>query len=422
MRGIRSATLVAIALTTAVATAQQRPQFRGAVSRVRVDVIVTDQEGRFVADVRPEQFHLFEDEREQEVLDVQLVSVLPPAVGSTADEGRLPEPLPEAVSDDPAPTIPPQNLGYRPSDFAAMVFVIDGMSLGFQANSRFARRWASTLPDVGSVDIPHAVYLVDFLGYPHELTSFTQDPDALRSTAEKIRGKPLFGGEVDPVYVSIVGGMFFGTPLDVRSQYSRAFEVLSALCDVLAERPGRKALVWISTSSLPAGKNPDRFVGGTPAWRAQRRFHRAANSAGVSVYTIDPTLVTQLVSLGPASSREGPVDKIRRNPSAFSRRLRRPEAAPNATGGRAFIYWSDLAEALRIIERETSRFYLLTYAPPPPMNDGEYHRIRVNVSRSDVEVRARAGYFDISEDQRHQLAEAGKLVLSDTGPLVEGGR
>jgi len=53
----------------------QRPQFEANVSRVRVDVIVTDDDGNFVEDLRPEDFVLFEDDEPQPILYVQLVDL-----------------------------------------------------------------------------------------------------------------------------------------------------------------------------------------------------------------------------------------------------------------------------------------------------------------------------------------------------------
>ena len=49
--------------------------FDAMVSRVRVDVIVTDRDGNFVADLGPDEFTLLEDGRKQKVLNLQLVDL-----------------------------------------------------------------------------------------------------------------------------------------------------------------------------------------------------------------------------------------------------------------------------------------------------------------------------------------------------------
>ncbi|MFQ5745507.1 MAG: hypothetical protein ACE5HV_18295 [Acidobacteriota bacterium] len=83
--------------------------------------------------------------------------------------------------------------------------------------------------------------------------------------------------------------------------------------------------------------------------------------------------------------------------------------AAEETGGKAFIGWADLGEVLREIETDTSEFYLLTYAPPPPYGDGEFHEIGVEVKRPDVSIRARKGYVDLAaEDRRLRHGQEGR--------------
>ena len=65
---------------------------------------------------------------------------------------------------------------------------------------------------------------------------------------------------------------------------------------------------------------------------------------------------------------------------------------------------------------------LLTYALPEPHHDGEYHEIRVEVLRDGVEVRARDGYYDISDAERRKKARLGQLVLGEPSPLLQGWR
>ena len=54
---------------------QQQATFSATVARVRVDVIVTDAAGRFVDDLRPEEFVLYEDGVEQRILSTQVVDL-----------------------------------------------------------------------------------------------------------------------------------------------------------------------------------------------------------------------------------------------------------------------------------------------------------------------------------------------------------
>lgn len=67
----------------------QRPTFDASVARVRVDVIVT-HDGRFVDDLRPDEFVLFEDGDEQQILSVQLVDLLPDPLPEAEGAARTP--------------------------------------------------------------------------------------------------------------------------------------------------------------------------------------------------------------------------------------------------------------------------------------------------------------------------------------------
>lgn len=114
-----TALLVAALLLSVIAepAVQQRPRFEATVARVRVDVIVTDGTGRFIDDLRPEDFMLFEDGEEQGILDFQLVdlvagTVASPAVGSSVSSISM-RAAPEAPS---ATTNAARDLG-------AMVFI-----------------------------------------------------------------------------------------------------------------------------------------------------------------------------------------------------------------------------------------------------------------------------------------------------------
>jgi hypothetical protein len=95
--------------------------------------------------------------------------------------------------------------------------------------------------------------------------------------------------------------------------------------------------------------------------------------------------------------------------------------ASAATGGEAIINPGDLSMALRKIEEDSSRFYLLTYSTPPPLGDGEYHAIEVQVQRPDVNVRERTGYVDLAPIERRTKAIAAALMLPGTVTATPAG-
>ncbi|MGB7592865.1 MAG: VWA domain-containing protein, partial [Terriglobia bacterium] len=86
------------------------------------------------------------------------------------------------------------------------------------------------------------------------------------------------------------------------------------------------------------------------------------------------------------------------------------------TGGRTFYDTNDFGEAFQEVQSENSSYYLLGYSPTNTRSDGQFRRIRVEVTRPGVKVQARPGYFApknfrqfTREDKEAQLQQAVNL-------------
>jgi VWFA-related protein len=104
-------------------------------------------------------------------------------------------------------------------------------------------------------------------------------------------------------------------------------------------------------------------------------------------------------------------------------------ALASGTGGFPIFNTNDFLAGLQKIATEMNEYYILGYAPPSPVHDGSYHRIRVKAERSDVNIRARSGYFDIKSsdllagrpeektlEARAASPQAGDIPVSLTAP------
>jgi hypothetical protein len=183
--------ILALALTF-VATGQEQleraPQFAAGVSQVRVDVVVTDDDGQFVNDLGPEDFTVLEDGQPQNILQVQLVDLIAGRVTTVA--GAYPEagggsrvpPVP-----DPHPSdIDPPAEKIEPGDYGAMVFVIQGGRLGYWERRRFAKAWVELLEATGEYRFPRAVFAIGYRGQLTQLTPLTYDVDQLREALDAV--------------------------------------------------------------------------------------------------------------------------------------------------------------------------------------------------------------------------------------------
>ncbi|MFQ5742708.1 MAG: VWA domain-containing protein [Acidobacteriota bacterium] len=356
------------------------------------------------------------------------------------------------------------------AELGAIIFLIDGPSLTPEDKARFATSWEKLLERTGSLQVPRAAYLVDNAGRLEELAPLGADLASLEHAAERVEEAPLTRasmtdrlielnqdlGSEDTEFTALGKARYFEA--EERARSLGAYKLLTHFCDALWTRSGRTALVWVSAGvklmtsgpyialfaakqegNQPANDSPlstfdqqggalsaprtqefrfDLFSPDAQIRHSQQQLHRAANSANVSIYAVDPTPLSALRSIprdarlqsGGSQSLLGST-LLRQSLDGLRDSQRNPA---EATRGRAFIHAPDLPAAREEIERDTSRFYLLTYAPPEPEGDGDYHEIRVQVLRPGLQVRARSGYVDRPPAARRQRLVNAALSLPGT--------
>ncbi|HJN47924.1 MAG TPA: VWA domain-containing protein [Acidobacteriota bacterium] len=429
---------------------QQQATFSATVARVRVDVIVTDSAGRFVDDLRPEEFVLYEDGVEQRILSTQVVDLA---------AGRITEFVPD-LSRRADLTMRPVPSASMAGDLGAVIFLVDLPGLDRRNKDRFADAWIKLIDETELMGIPRAVYLIDQVGYLRELAPLTLSVDELRGAAQEVRDAPLVRRGVHDQLVRAAADIPGEEALDFlflnevrifeaqeRARTRSTFRLLTQFCSVLSAREGRTALVWVTSEVQLAEGGPGTalaaaalansdpgFVSGTvdrsrgtgdilfsylsiapQMSELQRDLHDTANSSNVSIYTLDPRPAREHRSL-PLDMRVGNGDLADLlNDSAVQTSLDGLKdalwQAADETGGQAFIGATELDQALRRIDIDTSKFYLLSYEPSAPQGDGEFHTLRVDVRRSGVNVRERRGYVGLTPQDREAQALAAALVL-----------
>lgn len=418
-RRVLLCTAALVSTCTALAAAQQ-PQFRAAVETVRVDAVVTDGDGNFIDDLRAGEFTLFEDGERREIVTVELVDLASRQVHRVGSEA--------AIAPNDPPVAATSATGERASDLGAIIFFIDLPGLYFKNSADFADSMERLFTRTAQLNLPYAIYLVDMAGRLRELQPLTNDREALRQAAETARAttSPVFLREyLFGALDAGEGGAYRADRGEARGRTLYTYGLLRDFVDSLAHRAGRTALVWVSTGvDLAAYENVARpyallgqqdptpgavFRTYNPDLKVldlQDQLHRAANSANVSIYAVDPTTLADLYLTGGGTlkRRDGTADDARGNS------LRN---AAHATGGDVFIGWSELDRVLQAIERDAERFYLISYVPPEG-GEGEYHEIRVEVSRRGADVRARRGYVRYAERDRLSRTVRSALDLPGT--------
>jgi VWFA-related protein len=178
---------------------------------------------------------------------------------------------------------------------------------------------------------------------------------------------------------------------------------LENLAAYLSGIQGRKNLIWF-TPGIPSLTDYPPFEGScvrdfTPS--LQRDYNLLA-AAQVALYPIDPSGIH--ASLAGHFVPQDPRKHISM------------EDLADATGGRAYYDTNDLASAIGEAIAAGTDSYALSYVPPQPRYDGQYHKISVTVDRPAVRLVYRKGYTSIDPAETPQ---AGEKAPDNTPPAAE---
>ena len=215
--------------------------------------------------------------------------------------------------------------------------------------------------------------------------------------------------------------------MQYQMQGQASMNALLALVDSLGALDGRKAVLYFCEGlTIPPSVQPK-----------YRAIIDNANRLNVTVYSIDAAgLRVQSKQAETARTVQqigamGIGDIKRDNMTAkYSEALEENERAltldpavslgilASQTGGLLINNTNDLSRGIRTIDTDRRNYYLLSYSPTNPIEDGSFRKISVIVNRPHVEVRARSGYRAVpASDAGPVLAyEAPALVALDATP------
>jgi len=379
---------------TVQTTPEQRPVIRRSFDLIRQDVIPSDRKGQFVADLKKNEFEVYEDGVKQEVVTFVLTHG-----GRTMNIEAPPPPPPQEGI-----ILPPMK---PTSDASGRIFVIfvDDLHLNFRDTGRIKellKKIRKQLIHEGDL------FTIVSTGPSSIAIDATYDLKRLDEAINKISGAGLKPSEILDVPEGADG------PPEVKYRanvaFSTAYEILKNLEQV---HNRRKAFIYVSNGydfnpfeEARKGENPffqGRFgqsaeeAEANPFLRQGQQFAeadlarelaeltRAANRANATIYTIDPR---GLVGGPDLDEQIDPTEWYNyvRN-SIDSLRVLAEE-----TGGIAVVNQNDFEKALKRIDAETSDYYVLGYYSSNPDPTRRVRNIQVKVTREDVNVWSRRSY------------------------------
>jgi VWFA-related protein len=388
---------------------QQKPTFRVQVDLVTNDIVVRDDRGNFIPDLKKEEFEVFEDGIRQDITSMTVVT-----------GGRVTNVL------APPPPPPPEGIILPPSrpknDVSGRIFLffVDDLHLQFHNTGRVRELFKKISTQL--------VHDGDMFG----IVSSGPSSIAVDMTYDKMRLeeaiKKIAGNELKPTDI-INGASGAEGPSEVRYRAHVAFSTVNDLLNNLESvHNRRKALVYVSdgydfnpfqdarlglmdpnspfaqnefarSQNQMAQQNSNGSSSGAtdPFTSAQKQSEtfadadlarelgeltRQANRANVTMYTIDPR---GLVGMGDIDEQVDPQqwnEFVRKSQDSL-------RVIAEETGGIAVVNQNDFSKALKRIDAETSDYYVLGYYSKNPDATRRRRQVDVKVVRKGATVWAR---------------------------------
>jgi len=394
--------------TTAVAIQaqdQRKPDFTSRVELVTTDVVVRDNNGQFIADLKKEDFEVLEDGVPQKLVSFSLTH------GGRSYNIAAPPPAPVAEGI----LLPPS----RPaSDAAGRIFLIfvDDLHLDFRNTGR--------IRDLFKKISDELVHEGDMFGIvstgPSSISiDLTYDRRRLTEAIKKISGSALAPKDILDVPEGSQG------PPEVRHRAHVAFSTAGDMMRQLEQvHNRRKAFIYVSNGydldpfSKSRAKNELERYGmlrdnvdnsngdssnnqqdpNDPALRSKgnqwafadlvgelAELTRAAVRANTTIYTIDPRGLVGGPDLDEKVDMTEYMDYVRNTQDSL-------RVLADLTGGIAVVNQNDFTKALKRIDQETSDYYVVGYYSTNPDPTKRRRTIEVKVTRPGANVWHRTSY------------------------------
>jgi VWFA-related protein len=408
------------------ATSQAPPPIRSATRLVQVSVVAHDKRGNPVTGLTKDDFSLFDEKKPQAI---QVFS---------EQTNQLP--------DQPPAALPPDTYTNRIEEQAGVptsvtVILLDGLNTKFQDQYLSRQQVVKFLQQIQPQD---RVALYTLGRDVHILHDFTSDASSLLEVLKQFNGRSnteVDASDPEPTVdlSSVPGTEELQAFLDGTAQVEANFytqdrvrltvDGLVAIADHLGSLPGRKNLIWVSGSfPISLGMETLDLSSNNEQMRFQDQVERAARAlteANLAVYPVD---ARGLIAVSTTMNASQPSTRPRRGvgPSHGPAPIPSHEindtmdVLADRTGGRAFYNSNDIFGAIRRAVDDSRVTYTLGYYPEGVPWDGKFHNIKVEVKRPGVEIRARKGYFAVSEkntkpqDVDALLAETSRSALNAT--------
>jgi VWFA-related protein len=390
------------------------PTFRVNVDLVTNDIVVRDEKGNFVPDLRPEDIEVYEDGVKQELTSMTVVT-----------GGRVYNPMTAPAAAAPEGIILPKKRTVQDVSGRIFLFFVDDQHLQFGNTSRVRELFKKIAKEL--------VHDGDLFGIvssgPSSIqVDMTYDKRQIDEAIQKMTGNELKPTEI------IQASSGPGGPSEIRYRARVAFSTMAeGLKNLEQVHNRRKALVWVSdgydfapfkearygtmdanspfeqNQAAQAKRNAasqsdsgQTFDPNTDPDVIQQRQNeefadadlsrelyeitQAANRANTTIYTIDPRGL-----VGPLPDLDENVD-----PQQWSEFVRKSQdtlrTLAEETGGIAVVNTNDFTKALKKVDADTSDYYVVGYYSTNPDMLKRRRQVDIRLKRPGLTVNFRKEY------------------------------
>jgi len=406
------------------------------VTLVQIDAIVTDKQGRQVADLSKDDFEVYEDGKRQLITNFSYFKT------EAAEAPPLRPPPPAVKGGAPAPPVTLKPTQVRRS----IALVVDDASEYMTPSAVVAirdalRKFVDEQMQPGDL----VAILRDGSGMG-ALQQFTADRRLLYAAIDRVRWKPLsYLGTFAPVETPIARGRQSTArnpdSLDqkdlrdeVKQQGQQTFTVgllgsLNFIVRGMETLPGRKSVMLFSPGFDMRNMDSNRISG------SLQRLIERSNRAAVSIYAIDPRgLVNPMFSAEEnlSGDRWLPFEARDRVMQGRTQSLFYQQGAldymARETGGLSFANTNDIPYAIRHALDDQKGYYLIGYVPEASTfkhaagASMAFHKLGVRVKRAGLRVRTRSGFIGMTNDELRPAVASSmqQLVSAVTSPFTTG--
>ncbi len=347
----------------AVSSASRRSNttWRVNVDLVQVDVAALDGKGKPLAGLKQEDFRIFQDDREQQII--------------TFDEVH-------GQADSPSPSSEPGNTGEAPQRGKVVILFFDqstikaaGTKLSLDAAEEYVQRHMHPYDLMGV-----AVY-IQSLKITCPLTH-----DAARVIDAVHRANEPFAGAAGLTVHDTTGAK------ELRSQVLDFFRTLKSLCSSLEPVRGRKTiLLFTEDLSMPIDLVGEFHSVVAEARRSDVSFF-TLDAQGRSVSSTNSASVMDANLRARPSSTTADVNLAQFQDQTNSTILR---SLASQTNGYPIYNTDNLGEALDRVDLELSDYYVLGFQSSNARSDGKPHRIEIKLNSKDARLKYRDTYTEL---------------------------